>query len=52
MASEGIEVHEVRGDHLMLLREPNVAILAQELRACLDYSSPNEGKSTKKQSAR
>jgi thioesterase domain-containing protein len=36
MASEGIEVHKLWGDHGRLLHEPNVATLAQELRACLE----------------
>jgi aspartate racemase len=36
MASNGIDVHELPGNHDMQLREPNVAILAQKLRACLE----------------
>jgi thioesterase domain-containing protein len=31
-----VEVHEVPGGHVTLLAEPNVAVLAERLRACLD----------------
>jgi acyl-coenzyme A synthetase/AMP-(fatty) acid ligase/thioesterase domain-containing protein/acyl carrier protein len=36
MAAEGIEVHDLPGYHGQHLREPNVAILARELTACLE----------------
>ena len=36
MADDGIDVHELPGNHEMQLREPGVAILAQKLRACLE----------------
>jgi len=39
MASGGIEVHEVPGYHGQHLREPNVAILAQQLTNCLDRAA-------------
>jgi acyl transferase domain-containing protein/thioesterase domain-containing protein/acyl carrier protein len=32
----GIEIHDVIGTHLDMLDEPNVRILAEQLRACLD----------------
>lgn len=34
-APGGVEVHQVPGDHLSLLKEPAVGILAEQLRACL-----------------
>ena len=35
-AAGGIEIHDVIGTHLDMLDEPNVRILAEQLRACLD----------------
>ncbi len=32
----GIEVHEIPSNHLDIIKEPHVRVLAQELRACLD----------------
>lgn len=37
-----VEVHEVPGGHVTLLAEPNVAVLAARLRACLDASLSRE----------
>ena len=36
LAAGGIEVQDVTGNHLDMLREPNVRMLAEKLRACLD----------------
>jgi len=36
MAVEGIEVQDVTGRHLDMLKEPNVRLLASKLRGCLD----------------
>jgi thioesterase domain-containing protein len=35
MASEGVELREISGDHLSLLKEPQVRFLAEELADCL-----------------
>ncbi len=35
LASGGIEVHDIPGDHTSMLTEPDVAILAEKLRECL-----------------
>ena len=35
LASGGLEIHEVPGDHLNVLREPHVQVWAAQLRACL-----------------
>jgi thioesterase domain-containing protein len=35
LATEGLEVYEVSGGHLDIMREPHVRTLAAELRACL-----------------
>jgi aspartate racemase len=32
----GVEIHPVPGDHVSLLEEPQVRVLAERLRACLD----------------
>jgi thioesterase domain-containing protein len=34
----GVELHEVPGDHTSMLDEPNVQVLAAQLRNCLDRS--------------
>jgi aspartate racemase len=38
VAEEGIELHDVPGDHLSMLQEPHVQVLAEELKACIDKS--------------
>ncbi len=38
MAAEGVELREISGDHLSLLKEPQVRLLAQELADCLARS--------------
>ena len=34
-AGGGVETHEIPGDHVTVLDEPNVRVLAEKLRACL-----------------
>jgi thioesterase domain-containing protein len=36
LAADGVEVREVPGNHLEMMRDPQVRILARELQACLD----------------
>jgi thioesterase domain-containing protein len=36
LATEGIEIHEVHGNHLSMLKEPHVRELAETLGACID----------------
>ncbi len=38
LAEGGLEVHPVPGDHLGILKEPNVKILAAKLRSCLEQA--------------
>jgi aspartate racemase len=39
MAAEGVELREISGDHLSLLKEPQVRFLAEELADCLAQST-------------
>jgi thioesterase domain-containing protein len=36
LTTEGVEVHEIPGDHFSILQEPGVEILAAHLRAQID----------------
>jgi thioesterase domain-containing protein len=36
LAQGGVEIHEVDGDHLSMLREPDVQSVAHELKECLE----------------
>ncbi len=36
LATGGVEVHQVPGNHLTLLRKPHVQVLAKQLRECLE----------------
>ncbi len=36
LASEGVEIHLIPGNHLTMLRKPHVQVLAEQLRACID----------------
>src|ERR1019366_4296314 len=43
MAAGGIEIQDVTGNHLDMLSEPNVRMLSEKLRACLDRAQePHE----------
>ncbi|HEX5603001.1 MAG TPA: thioesterase domain-containing protein, partial [Pyrinomonadaceae bacterium] len=35
LATEGVEVYVVPGDHFSMMREPNVSVLAEQLRTCI-----------------
>lgn len=39
VALDGVELREINGDHLSLLKEPQVRFLAQELADCLNHSA-------------
>ena len=39
IASEGVDLYQVPGNHFTMIREPNVHVLAERLRVCLDESS-------------
>ncbi|MDQ2921580.1 MAG: thioesterase domain-containing protein [Acidobacteriota bacterium] len=41
LAGEGLEVHEIEGDHINIIKEPFVGQLAAELNACLDKAQTN-----------
>ena len=36
LASEGVDVHLVPGNHFSMLREPNVQVLGEQLRQCVE----------------
>jgi len=36
LATGGVEIHEIPGDHLNIVKEPYVTILAERLKVCLD----------------
>lgn len=49
LAAGGLEIHKIPGDHLSIVEEPRVRILAQKLRNCLDKaikSLPGEANRT------
>ena len=41
-AEGGVEVHELPGDHDLVFREPNIQVLAAQLRARLEHSDADE----------
>ena len=42
---ESVDTHDVPGDHITMVTEPHVQVLAEKLRACLDKAQPDdEGK--------
>jgi thioesterase domain-containing protein len=43
LAAEGLEVRLVPGNHLTMVEEPHVQVLAQELQGCLDRASGAAG---------
>jgi surfactin family lipopeptide synthetase A len=43
VAAGGVDLREISGDHLSLLKEPQVRLLAEELNGALDHPSPGEG---------
>ena len=42
LATGGVEVHEIAGDHNGMLREPQVAALAAKLKACLEAAQSSD----------
>lgn len=42
LATEGVDIHWVPGNHLTMVREPHVQVLAKQLRACLEQSQAND----------
>ena len=38
LANDGVEIHDVPGDHLSMIHEPHVQILAEQLAQCLDHA--------------
>ncbi|MBI5302092.1 MAG: amino acid adenylation domain-containing protein [Chloroflexi bacterium] len=36
LATQGVEIHSVPGDHLSMIHEPHVQVLAEKLKGCLD----------------
>ncbi|PSB02437.1 condensation domain-containing protein [Merismopedia glauca] len=36
IAEQGVEIHQIPGDHLGILQEPHVQILAEKLKSCLE----------------
>jgi amino acid adenylation domain-containing protein len=43
LATEGVDLHWVPGDHHTMVVEPHVQVLAKQLRACLEQSQTNDG---------
>ena len=43
VAAGGVDLREISGDHLSLLKEPQVRLLAEELNDALHHPSPSEG---------
>ena len=39
LAVGGLEIHDIPGEHLSILQEPNVQLLAKQMRACMDHAS-------------
>ena len=37
-ASEEVEIHQIPGDHLSMMNEPNIQVLGDKLRRCLESS--------------
>jgi thioesterase domain-containing protein/acyl carrier protein len=42
LATEGVDLHWVPGNHQTMVAEPHVQVLAKQLRACLDQSQAND----------
>jgi thioesterase domain-containing protein len=42
LASGGMEVHVVPGDHVSIYQEPFVAVLAEKLKACIERAQATE----------
>jgi aspartate racemase len=42
LAAGGLEVHHVPGDHIGILKEPHVQVLAEKLRDCLEQAQADD----------
>jgi amino acid adenylation domain-containing protein len=42
LSAEPVEIHVVPGDHLTMMAEPHVQVLAERLRACLDNAQADD----------
>jgi thioesterase domain-containing protein len=42
IAAEGVELHQIPGQHMNLLRPPQVQVLAEKISACLAYYGNNQ----------
>ncbi len=42
LAAGGVDVHEISGNHINIVKEPHVSALADELRGCLDQSQEEQ----------
>src|SRR4029077_198206 len=50
LALGGLEIHEISGDHVGIVLEPQVRILAKHLRHCIDRAqAPTQTKSSQEQ---
>jgi thioesterase domain-containing protein/acyl carrier protein len=47
LAGEGLEVHEIEGDHINIIKEPFVGQLAAELTSCLDKAQTTRSRDQK-----
>ena len=41
LAERGMEIHKIPGDHESILREPQLQVLAERLKECLDRALPS-----------
>lgn len=41
LAELGMDIHKIPGDHESILREPQLQVLAERLKACLDNALPS-----------
>ena len=41
LANGGMEIHRITGEHLTVLREPHLQVLAERLKDCLDQALPS-----------
>lgn len=48
LATGGLEIHTVPAEHLTLIKEPHVRILAEQLGVCLDKAQANDSAAEKK----
>jgi thioesterase domain-containing protein len=42
VSSEPVETYSVPGDHITMMTEPHVRVLAEKLRACLDKAQADD----------